>query len=207
MISAVGLCSSQARPCQARPGQAGSGIGAGSQPRGDCAASVSAVAEGFCCSLDQHAPFAAPARMEPVLKSASGAGTADIDAEALAADPGRKKTRRVFPAAAALFASAHGPVSAGGASRAVREEADPVAPATGRAHRQPNTVDVRVLRGDFVGCCGRCCGPGNALKAQPTRYRGTASPCNGRLRRRLFPGALAVTFVSAGSARLLTGSR
>jgi hypothetical protein len=105
--------------------------------------------------------------MEPVLKSASGTGTADIDAEAFAADPGREEDSPGLPAAAALFASAHGPVSAGGASRAVREEADPVAPATGHAHRQPDTVDVRVLRGDFVSCCGRCCGPGNALKAPP----------------------------------------
>jgi hypothetical protein len=66
---------------------------------GGCAASLSAVAEGFRCPVGQNAPLAAPARTEPVLKSASGAGAADINAEASAtAQPSssRQTTLRSF---------------------------------------------------------------------------------------------------------------
>jgi hypothetical protein len=128
------------------PDQAGSGTGAGGQPFGDCAASVPAVIEDLCDPLSQYAPLAAPARIDAVLKPASGAGTADINAKAFATDPGSEEDPPDLPTAAAILPPAHGPVPAGRASRAVRQESDPVAPATSHAHRQPDTFDIRFLR-------------------------------------------------------------
>jgi len=149
------------------PDQTGSGTGAGGQPFGDCAAGVPAVIEDLCGPLSQHAPLAAPARIDAVLKPASGAGTADINAKAFATDPGSEEDPPDLPTVAAILPPTHGPVPAGRASRAVREESDPVAPATSHAHRQPDTFDIRFLRWTLVRCCGLRGGPRDAVKAPP----------------------------------------
>jgi hypothetical protein len=149
------------------PGQAGSGTGAAGQSFGDCAASVPAVIEDLCGALSQHAPLAAPARIEAVLKPASGAGTADINAEAFATESGTEEDPPSLPASAALLPPTHRPVPADRASRAIGEKNDPVAPATSHAHRQSDVFDIRFLGWTLVRCCELCGGPGDAVEAPP----------------------------------------
>ena len=94
MIFAVGLCSSQARL------DLGLGLAANraatARPASPQFPKASATR-----SASTHLSQRPPEWM-PVLKSASGAGTADIDAEALAADPEREEDSPGLPAAAAI---------------------------------------------------------------------------------------------------------
>jgi hypothetical protein len=127
-----------------KPFEAASGAGAIGQSLTYNATRGSAVAEEFFNAPDQDAPLALPARMKPILDAAADTNATDVQAEAFAANAGRKEHASHPSATGALLPSAHRPVPASRATRAIGQEANTLIFAADHTYCAAHGVDVDV---------------------------------------------------------------